>query len=198
MIVLYLVASVIFLLIYICIYRPLFSHADPGGIGDVIAITQNLRLQELERLVSTEMTYLISRELSAKRQKKASRERCRAISDRLVPVEADVRLYLAFTRRKAMEIRRKDPAMYTDREWLLQEVFEKAQSCCLVLTFAKASRMFMPWDVQRFLEFHRETVMQETRELMVLFLKLSETYGDHHRENLLAALDAWDLAEENI
>lgn len=95
-----------------------------------------------------------------------------------------------------MEVRGNDPTEFSEREWLLQEVFERAQSCSLLLTFAKATRFLMPWDVQRFLKFHRETVMHEIRELMVVFVKLSGTYGEHHRENLLTALDAWDLIDE--
>lgn len=196
MIVLYLVAGAIFLLIYFAVYRPLFSHPDAGDIGDVIAVVQNVRLQELDRLLSEEMSQLMLRDLTPSEQRRARRERRLAISARLKPIELDVRLCLAFTRSKAMEIRGNDPEAFTDRQWLLQHVFEKAQSCSLILTFAKASRFLVPWDVQRFLTFHRE-IMHEIRELLVLFVKLSETYGDHHRDNLLAALDAWELVDES-
>lgn len=195
MIVLYLVAGAIFLLIYLAVYRPLFSHPDPGEIGELIAVLQNVRLQELDRLLSDEMSNLISHDLTLSEQRTARRERRLAISARLDPIEMNVRLCLTFTRRKAMDVRGNDPEAFTEREWLLQHVFEKAQSCSLILTFAKASRFLVPWDVKRFLRFHRE-IMHEIRELIILFVKLSETYGEHHRENLLAALDCWELVDE--
>ena len=194
----YLIAGGIFVLLYLAIYRPLFSHRDPGEIGDVIAVVQNVRLQELDRLLSDEMSELMSRSVIPTKQRRAQRERRLAISARLKPIEIDVKLCLAFTEKRAMQIRGNDPASFTDREWLLQEVFDRAQSCSLVLTFAKATRFLVPWDVQRLLLFHRETVMHEVRELMVLFVRLSETYGEHHRDNLLAALDAWDLIDESV
>lgn len=194
----YLVAAAVFLLIYVGVYRPLFPKRDPGDIGDVIAVVQNVRLQELERLLSDEMSRLMWRDLTESEQRRVQRERGRAIAARLEPLTTNVRLCLAFTRKRAMEIRGTDPGAFTEREWLLQHTFQKAQSCSLLLTFAKATRLLMPWDVQRFLKFHRETVMHETREVMVLFVKLSETYGEHHRENLLAALDAWELIDESI
>jgi hypothetical protein len=198
MIVAYLFAATVFLVIYLGVYRPLFPFRDPGKIGDVIAAVQTVRLQELERLLSDEMSTLMSRDLTPSEQRRAQRERRRAISARLEPLTTNVRLCLAFTRKKAMEIRGTDPEAFTEREWLLQHAFQKAQSCSLLLAFAKATRLLMPWDVQRFLKFHRETVIHEIREVMVLFVKLSETYGEHHRENLLAAMDAWELIDESI
>jgi len=194
----YLIGVMVFLLIYLGVYRPLFSHRDPGDIGDVIAAVHNVRLQELDRLLSDEMSELMAHSLTPSKQRRAQRGRRLAISARLKPIEMDVRLCLAFSQRRAMEIRGNDPEAFTDRQWLLQEVFERAQSCSLLLTFAKATRCLVPWDVQRLLLFHRETVMHEVRELMVLFVRLSETYGEHHRDNLLAALDAWDLIDESV
>lgn len=198
MILAYLFAAMVFLLIYLGIYRPLFPCREPGNIGDVIAVVQNVKLQELERLLSDEMSSLLLRDLTPAEQRRAQRERRRAISARLEPLTTNVRLCLAFTRRKAIELRGIDPGTYTERQWLLQHAFQKAQSCSLLLAFAKATRLLMPWDVKKFVRFHRETVIHEIREVMVLFVKLSETYGEHHRENLLAALDAWELVDESI
>lgn len=193
----YVAAAAVFLVIYLGVYRPLFPHRDPGDIGDVIAVVQSVRLQELERLLSDEMSELMSRGLTESEQRRAQRERRRAVSARLEPLTINVRLCLAFTREKVADIRGVDPEAFTERQWLLQHALQKAQSCSLLLTFAKATRLLMPWDVQRFLKFHRETVMHEIRELMVLFVRLSGTYGEHHRENLLAALDAWELVDES-
>ncbi len=187
-----------FLLFYFAIYRPLYSHPYPGELVDVIPMVSNVRLVELERLVSEEMSDLMIRTLTPREQRKARRGRRRAISDLLVPVEANARLCLAFTRPEVRLLRSKAPGPRSERDRLMEELFERSQYCCLLLTFAKATRTFLPWDVERMVRFHRETVMEEVRKVMLLFLKLGETYGDYCRENLLVALDAWELEEENF
>lgn len=188
----------VFMIVYFGIYRPLLSHPDPGDMGELVVAVKEARLLELERLLSEEMTKLIALEVDGLKRLIVHLRRQRAISARLEPVETDVGLFLAFTRRKALKIRKWDPATYSDQEWLLQDVFEKARDCMLVLTFAKVARTLLPWDMERLLQFHREIVMQQVRELMLLFLKLSATYGEWHKENLLAMLDAWELAGEDI
>ena len=194
----YLVALFLFLLIYFGIYRPLFSCPYPGEIGDLIAAVQNVRFAELDRLLSEEMSDLMSRSLSPRDQRKARRRLRHAISIRMAAIEADVHLCLAFTRHEVLALRRKAPGPRTERDRLLEDVFEKAQSCSLVLAFAKANRVFLPWDQQRLLKFHRETVMEEVRELVRGFVKLSATYGEHRCENLIVALDAWDVIEDSL
>jgi hypothetical protein len=189
------IGLLLFVLIYLGIYTPLFSHFDPGEISDVILAVKSVRLREIDRLLSEEMSMLMAHKVAGVRGPIVQLRRRRAISVRLESVEANVGLFLAFSRRRALKIRRWDPETYSDQEWLLQDVFEKARGCILVLTFAKAVRTFLPWDMERLLNFHRETVMGEVRELMVLFLRLSETYGEWHRENLLTMLEAWELEE---
>lgn len=194
----YLVAFLIFLLIYVGIYRPLYSHPFPGEIVDVIPAVSAISLAELERWVSEEMSDIMAQRLTPREQRIARRRRRQVIAERLAPVEANARLLLAFTRHQVRSTRSKPPGPRSERDRLMEVLFERAQYCCLLLTFAKVSRAIMPWDTQRLIKFHREMVMNEVRELLLLFLKLSATYGGHCRENLLAALDVWELAEEAI
>lgn len=183
-------------LLYFAIYRPLYYHPFPGEIVDVIPAVSAVSLAELERWVSEEMSDLMAQRLTLREQRLARRRRRRVIAERLAPVEANARLVLAFTRYQVRAIRSKPPGPRSERDQLMEVLFERAQYCCLLLTFAKASRAILPWDTQRLIKFHREMVMNEVRELLLLFLKLSATYGGHCRENLLAALDVWELAEE--
>lgn len=185
-------------LLYFAIYRPLYHHPFPGEIVDVIPAVSAVSLAELERWVSEEMSDLMAQRLTLREQRLARRRRRRVIAERLAPVEANARLVLAFTRYQVRAIRSKPPGPRSERDQLMEVLFERAQYCCLLLTFAKASRAILPWDTQRLIKFHREMVMNEVRELLLLFLKLSATYGGHCRENLLAALDVWELAEEAI
>jgi hypothetical protein len=183
---------------YFGVYRPLASFPEQETLRDVIAMARSIRLPELEILVSNEMSSRMSRSLTPSEQRKLRRERRRAISLRMAPVEFDAGLFLAFTRRKAVKLRKEDPGTYTESDWLIQEAFERARSCCLLLAFAKAVRALLPWDARRWIVFHRETILVEVRELLLVFLRLTETYGAHHRENLLAVLDVWELAEEAL
>jgi hypothetical protein len=187
-----------FSLLYFALYRPLYSHPYPGEIVDVIPAVSTINLFELERWVSEEMSDLMAQKLTPREQRKARRRRRQVIADRLVPVEANAKLLLAFARHQVRSIRSKPPGPRSERDRLMEDLFERSQYCCLLLTFAKASRIFMPWDTQRLIKFHREIVRNEVRELLLLFLKLGGTYGEYCRENLLAALDVWELAEEAI
>src|SRR6185437_876777 len=194
----YVVAFAIFLLIYFGIYRPLYSYPFPGEIADVIPAVSSIRLAELERWVSEEMCDLMAQKLTPREQRKTRNRRRKMLAERLIPVEANARLLLAFTRHEVTFIRNKPPGPRSERDRLVENLFERAQYCCLLLTFAKASRIFMPWDTQRLIKFHREMVMNDVRELLLVFLKLSATYGEYCRENLLVALDVWELAEEAL
>ena len=191
----YLLAILILSSIYYAIYRPLHSHPYPGELVDVIPAVLNVRLAELERWVSDEMSVLITGTLSPKEQRLARRRRRQMISDRLVPVEGNARLCLAFTRQQIRCLRSKPPGPRSERDRLLEDLFAHAQYCCLLLTFAKAIRMFMPWDRERMIRFHRETVVREVREFLLVFLRFAGTYGDYQRDNLLACLDCWELDE---
>lgn len=190
------VALLIFVLIYFGIYNPLYSHPFPGDIIDVIPVVSTVNLAELERWVSEEMSNLLSETLTPKEQRMAKRRRCKMIAARLVPVEANAKLILAFTRQQVRVLRSKPPGPRSERDRLIEELFERAQYCCLLLTFAKATRILMPWDTRRLIHFHRQVVTNETRQLLFIFVQLSATYGERCRENLLAALDVWELADE--
>jgi hypothetical protein len=48
-----------FSLLYAILYRPLYSQPFPGEIVDVISSVSNIRLAELERWVSEEMSDLM-------------------------------------------------------------------------------------------------------------------------------------------
>jgi hypothetical protein len=194
--VLYIVAFLIFLLIYFGIYRPLYSHPFPGELEDVIPAVTTINLVELERWVSEQMSDLMAQKLTPKELRMARRRRRQMIADRLAPVEANARLLLAFSRHQVRSIRSKPLGPRSERDRLAEDLFDRAQHCCLLLTFAKATRIFMPWDTRRLIKFHREIVEHDVRELLLLFLKLSATYGEYCRDNLLAALDVWELAEE--
>lgn len=187
-----------FSLLYFALYRPLYSHPYPGEIVDVIPAVLTINLLELERWVSEEMSDLMAQKLTPREQRIARRRRRQVIADRLVPVEANARLLLAFTRHQVRSMRSKPPGPRSERDRLMEDLFERSQYCCLLLTFARASRIFMPWDTQRLITFHREIVRNDVRELLLLFLKLGGTYGEYCRDNLLAALDVWELAEEAI
>jgi hypothetical protein len=191
------VAVIIFALVYFGIYRPLYSESFPGEIIDVIPAFSTVGLVELERWVSDEMSSLMVQRLTPREQRVARRRRRQIIAERLAPVEANARLILAFTRQQTRVIRSKPPGPRSERDRLMEQLFERSQYCCLLLTFARASRILMPWDTGRLIQFHRGIVVKEVRELLLMFMKLSATYGEHCRENLLAALDVWELAEEN-
>lgn len=191
-----------FLLLYFWIYRPLYSRAFPGELPDVISAVVNVRLVELERMVSEEMSTLIAETLSPREQRLAKRNRSRAISDRLAPVEANASLCVAFTRPQVRLLRRKRQGAnacrrrsQSERDRLLEELFELAQDCCLLLSFAKAVRVLMPWDRERMIRFHRETVLPEVRNFLRIFVQYAGTFGEVERENLLAWLDCWELDE---
>ena len=191
-----------FLLLYFGLYRPLYSHAYPGELEDVISAVSNVRLVELERLVSEEMSARIEETLSPREQRLAKRNRSRAISDRLAPVEANASLCVAFARPQVRLLRRKHSGpkacrrhSRSERDRLLEELFELAQDCCLLLIFAKAVRLFMPWDRERMIRFHRESVLPEVRDFLRVFVQYAGTFGEVERENLLAWLDCWELAE---
>ena len=191
-----LLSALIFALLYIALYRPLYSHPYPGEIIDVIPAASSVSLAELERWVSEELSTIMARRLTPREQRLASRRRRKIIAERLVPVEANARLILAFTRQQVRMLRSRPPGPRSERDRLMEELFHHAQYCCLLLTFAKGSRIFMPWDTRRLIKFHRDIVMNEIRELLLLFLNVSATYGERYRDNLLAALDVWELAEE--
>jgi hypothetical protein len=200
--VLCLLAISFFLLMYLGFYRPLFSHPYPGELVDVISAVSNVRLSELERLVSEEMSARIAETLSPREQRLAKRNQNHMISDRLAAVEINASLCVAFTRPQVRLLRNKRPKPQacrtrsrSERDRLLEELFKLSEDCCLLLIFAKAVRMFMPWDRERMIRFHRETVLREVREFLLVFLRFAGTYGDYQRENLLACLDCWELDE---
>ncbi len=207
----YLLLILFFSVIYFGVYRPLHSHPYPGELVDVIPAVLNVRLVELERYVSEEMSALIAETLSPREQRLARRRRRQMISDRLAPAETNARLCVAFARPLVRRLQSKPPecrsrrrhhrasgevpARSSERDRLLEELFARSQYCCLLLTFAKAIRMFMPWERERMIRFHRETVVREVREFLLVFLRFAGTYGDYQRDNLLACLDCWELDE---
>jgi hypothetical protein len=192
----------IFSVIYFGFYRPLFSHPYPGELADVISAVVNVRLVELERIVSEEMSARIAETLTPREQRLAKRNRIRGISDRLAPVEANASLCVAFTRPQVRRLRKKRQGpkacrrrSLSERDRLLEELFELAQDCCLLLSFAKAVRVLMPWDRERMIRFHRETVLPEVRNFLRVFVQYAGTFGEVERDNLLAWLDCWELDE---
>lgn len=191
-----LLLALAFVVLYLALYRPLYSHPYPGELLDVIPAVWSMNLAELERWVSEEMSKLLAQKLTPRGQRMAERRRRKMIAERLAPVEANARLILAFTRQQVRVLRSKPLGPRSERDRLIEQLFDRAQYCCLLLNFAKASRIFMPWDTRRLIQFHRKIVTNEVPELLRLFLKLSGTYGEYCRENLLAALDVWELAEE--
>ena len=192
----FLLLGLVFLLVYLAIYRPLHSRAYPGEIVDAIPAVANVKLRELERWVSQELNDQIAERLTPREQRIARRELRKVIAERLAPAEANARLCLAAVRPEVRMLRGKPAGPRSERERLLEDLFEQSQYCCLLLTFAKASRTLLPWDVERMIRFHRDVVVIEVRQLFLLFLRLTSTYGDHHRSNLLACLDCWELDEE--
>lgn len=198
----YLLLISFFSLIYFGLYRPLHSHPYPGELADVISAVSSVRLVELERVVSEEMSVRIAETLTPREQRLAERNRTRGISDRLAPVEANASLCVAFTRPQVRLLRKKGPGRQacrrrsrSERDRLLEELFKRAQDCCLLLVFAKAVRVLMPWDRERMIRFHRETVVPEVREFLRVFVEYAGTFGVVERENLLAWLDCWELDE---
>jgi hypothetical protein len=189
-------------LIYFWYYRPLYSRPYPGELIDVISAVVNVRLVELERIVSEEMSTRIAETLSPREQRLARRGRRQAISDRLAPVEANASLCVAFTRPQVRRLRKKRQGpkacrrrSQSERDRLLEELFELAQNCCLLLSFAKVVRVLMPWDRERMIRFHRETVLPEVRNFLRVFVQYAGTFGEVERDNLLAWLDCWELDE---
>lgn len=198
MIIFDILAILVLLAVYLTVYRPLHSYPFPGELVDVITEVSNISLAELERWVSQEMSDLMAQKLTPREQRIARRRRRQMIAERLAPVEKNARLVLAFTRYQVRSIRSKPPGPRSERDRLMETLFDRTQYCCLLLTFAKASRVILPWDTERLIRFHREMVMNEVREFLLLFVKLSETYGEYCRDNLLAALDVWELTEESF
>jgi hypothetical protein len=198
----YLLVILVFALFYYTVYRPLYSRAYPGELADVISAVSNVRLVELERMVSEEMSTRIAETLSPREQRLAKRNRIRAISDRLAAVEANASLCVAFTRPQVRLLRRNRQGAKacrrrsrSERDRLLEELFKLSQDCCLLLIFARAVRVLMPWDRERMIRFHRETVLPEVRDFLRVFVEYAGTFGDCQRENLLTWLDCWELDE---
>ena len=192
----FVLVGIFFSVAYLAFYRPLHSRPYPGQILDVIPVVANVNLAELERWVSQEMSDQISERLTPREQRLARRERRKVIAEKLAPAEANARLCLASIRPEMRMIRGKPAGPRSERDRLTEDLFEQAQYCCLLLTFAKISRTLLPWDVERMVKFHRDVVLQEVRQLFLVFLRLTETYGEHHKSNLLACLDCWELDEE--
>lgn len=142
------------------------------------------------------MTQLIRTTLSPKEQRLITRRRPRMIGWELEPFEANARLVLAFARPQMRVLRRKQPGPRSERDRLIEELFERSKYCCLLLIFAKVTRIFMRWDRERMLRFHRETVLMELRDMLAALLRLAGTYAEHYQDNLLAWLDCWELSEE--
>lgn len=191
----FLLLGTFFALVYIALYRPLFSQPYPGQIVDVIPAVANVKLTELERWLSQELSNQIADKLTPREQRIARQQRRRIIGDRLAPVEANARLCLASLRPEVRMLRRKQPGPRSERDRLTESLFERSEYCCLLLTFARVSRVLMPWDVDRMITFHRDVVLQEVRQFLLAFLRLAGAYGEHRRENLLASLDCWELDE---
>lgn len=205
MIVFYLTIPVL-LVAYIAIYRLVVARA-PRQIGDLIAVVQQVKLHELENLLSLEMNDLMMQRLTRKELRSAEQDLWNMVSARMKALEADVRLILAFTQRQ-VALFDAEPLTHDDeRRELLQGILHKAKLCFFVMLLAAAkrrmlmlrrwSRGMLYWNTRSLAVLHRETVIREFKQLALLFLRLCESYGQHHSENLLAALDSWDLAEES-
>jgi hypothetical protein len=204
MIVFYVTIAVLFVA-YICIYRFTVVHA-PHEIGDLIAVVQDVKLRELDNLLSLEMNDLMLNRLTRKQLRTAEQQLWNMVSARMKALENDVRLILAFTQRQ-VALFDADPLAYDEeRRELLQGILHKAKLCFFVmllasmkrrlLLFSRLSLGVLHWNTRNLAVLHRETVITEFKQLALLFLRLCETYGQHHSENLLAALDTWELAEE--
>lgn len=192
----YLFVALAFLLVHAVIYRPLFSRHYPGEFVDIVRAVSAVRLTELQNLVSKEMTELIRTRLSPKEQRLITRRRPRMIGWQLEPFEANARLLLAFSRPQMRVLRRKSPGPRSERERLIEELFDRSKHCCLLLIFAKIARILMRWDGERLIRFHRETVVVELRAMLAALLRLAGTYAEHYQDNLLAWLDCWELSED--
>jgi hypothetical protein len=204
MIVFYLTILVL-LVAYIGIYRLVVARA-PHKIGDLIALMQQVKLHELENLLSLEMNDLMMHRLNRSELRSAEQELWNMVSTRMKALEADARLILAFTQRQ-VALFDTEPLTHNDeRRELLQGILHKAKLCFFVMLLAATKRKMLMlrrwshgmlyWNTRNLAVLHRETVIREFKQLALLFLQLCETYGQHHSENLLAALDSWDLAEE--
>lgn len=204
MIVFYLTILVL-LFAYVGIYRLVVARA-PRQIGDLIAVVQQVKLHELENLLSLEMNDLMMQRLNRKELRSAEQKLWNMVSDRMKALEADVRLILAFTQRQVARFDAEPLTHDDERRELLQGILHKAKLCFFVMLLAALNRKMLMlsrwthgrlyWNTRNLAVLHRETVIREFKQLALLFLQLCETYGQHHSENLLAALDSWDLAEE--
>lgn len=181
--------------VYFAFYLPLASEPNPGDIAEVVRLVQNVKLIELKHLVSQEMTDQIAQHCEWER-KKLTRWRPGAIAERLEPAEANVRLCLAFARWEFRRIRRKPPGPRSELEQLIAELHRQAQSCSMVLMFAKVSRVLAFWDTERLIRFHREVVLEEVRACLFILLQVADSYGKHHRENMMTWIDCWELDED--
>jgi hypothetical protein len=181
--------------IYFAFYLPLLSEPYPGGIAEVVRGVRNVKLVELRHLVSQEMTEQIAQYCEWER-KKLTRWRPKAIAERLEPAEANVRLCLAFARWEFRKIRKKPAGPRSEQERLIEELYRQAQVCSMALMFAKVIRVLAFWDTERLIRFHREVVLDELRACLFVLLQVAGTYGRHHRENMLAWLDCWELDDD--
>lgn len=202
MIVFYITIAILGVL-YIAIYRFMIAHA-PREIGDLISIVQDVKLRELDNLLSLEMSELMLQRLTRRELHSAEHELWNAVSARMKALENDVRLILAFTQRQVALLDADPLAQDEERRELLHGVLQKAKLCFFVMILAALKRRILlfsrwsygtlHWNTRKLAVLHRETVISEFRQLATLFLKLCDSYGPHHSDNLLAALDTWDLA----
>lgn len=193
------------LVAYTAIYRLVVARA-PREIGDLIAVVQDVKLHELDHLLSLEMNELMMHRLNRKELRSAEQELWNMVSARMKALERDARLILAFTQRQVARFDAEPLTHDDERRELLQGILHKAKLCFFImllaalkrkmLTLSRWSHGMLYWNTRNLAVLHRETVIREFKELALLFLQLCETYGQHHGENLLAALDTWDLAEE--
>jgi len=199
------VTILVLLVAYISVYRVVVARA-PHEIGDLIAVVQEVKLHELDKLLSLEMNDLMMHRLNREELRSAEQALWNMVSARMKALEVDVRLILAFTQRQ-VALFDAEPLTHDDeRRELLQGILHRAKLCFFVMVLAALKRKMLMlrrwshgklyWNTRNLAVLHRETVIREFKQLALLFLQLCETYGQHHSENLLAALDTWDLAEE--
>jgi hypothetical protein len=202
MIVFYITIAIVGVL-YIAIYRSMIAHA-PREIGDLISIVEDVKLRELDNLLSLEMSELMLQRLTRRELNSAEHELWNAVSARMKALENDVRLILAFTQRQVALLNADPLAQDEEHRELLHGVLQKAKLCFFVMILAALKRKTLllsrwsygtlHWNTRKLAVLHRETVINEFRQLAILCLKLCDSYGPHHSDNLLAALDTWDLA----
>jgi hypothetical protein len=171
-------------------------RSDAKELADVIPDVWSAYIWELECVLHQDIEQL--GDLTSKEKKIAEQERLRLIGRWLLKLEHNILLFLALGHSETAKTGNKPVAAYTAHDMRAREMLSKAILCRFMVAYAQWHFAFLlkmnavGWPVTRplvelSLRFCNSLV-EKYRRVVILTLDISSAYGNHHYENLFAAL----------